>query len=159
MASQKLSSNTENRGFTLVELIVVVTIIGLIASIAIPAYAQSRQNTIVARTANDFRQFSDKFEVHILHTGEWPADGLPTTIPAGMEEELDDGDWGTVNATGGYWDWDFDTFGITAAVSIDNPTIDEETMREIDSLLDDGNLSTGRMRLMNATHLSLVLAE
>lgn len=159
MAFQKKTKRNENRGFTILEIMVVVTIIGLIASIAIPAYSKSRQSSIVARTANDFRQFADKFQIESLSSGDWPADGLPATIPLGMEVELHDGNWGAETAIGGYWDWDYSTYGVTAAVSIDQPAVDEETMAQIDALIDDGNLSTGQLRLLSSSHFSYILAE
>lgn len=147
------------QGFTLVELMVVVTIIGLIASIAIPAFTQSRQSSIATRTSNDFRQFADKFNLYNLATGDWPADGYPATVPDGMSESLAGGGWQHTSPIGGNWDYDYDQFGFTAGVSIQSLTANDETLTAIDRLIDDGNLETGALYKTGPDRLSFVLAE
>ena len=42
-------------GFTLIEIMIVVTIIGMLASIAIPAYAKARQKAQMAICVNNLR--------------------------------------------------------------------------------------------------------
>lgn len=155
----KTSTETNfKRGFTLVEIMVVVVIIGLLASIAIPGFTQSRQSSVASRMASDIKKFSDQFAVYNLREGDWPADGLPAGIPAGMET-LENGSWAETTAIGGNWDWDYDVFGITAGVSIQGLTGDESTLLAIDSLIDDGNLSTGSVVRMSSTHLCYILVE
>lgn len=147
------------KAFTLVELMVVVTLIGLIASIAIPAFTQSRSNATASSAANDFRHFSELFQMHNLSTGEWPADGLPATIPAGMDSQLAGSSWVSQTALGGLWDYDYGVYGSTAAVAIDGFTADASILTILDRLIDDGDLRTGRLRLAAADHLVFVIEE
>ncbi|EDY83311.1 hypothetical protein VDG1235_2937 [Verrucomicrobiia bacterium DG1235] len=129
------------------------------ASIAIPTFIQSRQNSKAARTANDFRLFAEKFEIYNLGAGEWPEDGYPATVPSGMEELLLKGTWTKPSAIGGLWDYDFNAFGFTAGVSIHGATASNETILAVDRLLDDGNLSSGRLRDVGDNHISFILEE
>ncbi|MDQ8180217.1 type II secretion system protein [Pelagicoccus sp. SDUM812005] len=159
MSIRSFSKSSRKKGLTIIELIVVVTIIGLMAAIAIPAYTQSRQSSIATRTANDFRKFAEQFNHYALQNGTWPEDGLPTTVPSGMEPYLSDSVWPKETPVGGYWDYDFAAFGFTAGVSIDATTLGDSVLQAIDGLMDDGNLSTGIMIKTDGNRLSYILEQ
>lgn len=146
------------KGFTLMEIMVVAVIIGMLASIAIPGFTASRRSSIAATAAGDITSFADEFALYNLREGIWPADGLPSTIPNGMEQ-LENGLWQTRTAIGGQWDWDFESSGFTAGVSIRGFTVTDETVQRIDELIDDGNTSTGALVRMGADHLAYILQE
>ncbi|MBK1877020.1 type II secretion system protein [Pelagicoccus mobilis] len=151
-------SNSRN-GFTLVEIMVVVVIVGLLASIAIPGFTQSKRNSVASRTASDFKKFADQFSLYNLSTGVWPSDGYPSTIPTGMDDQLGKGTWTDITAIGGQWDWDYQAMGFTAAVSIHGHSVDNETILSIDRLIDDGNLSTGSFVRVSEDHVSYIIEE
>lgn len=134
------------RGFTLVEILIVVVIIGLLMTLALPAMRMVREITIANRVAADLKSFAGSFQHVALENGTWPPDGVPRSLPIGMEGALSLGTWGQKTPAGGYYDWDQDVFGITAAVSVDRPTVDDAVLARIDEVLDDGDLSTGIFR-------------
>ena len=130
-------------GFTLVEIMVVVVIIGLLAALAIPAFQKNRR-AVQARTfINELRLIRHASEEYVTEHADWPPDGSEKICPELMEYLHDDLNK-KVAAVGGKWDWDKMQFGCTAGISVYQPTADAVQMQEIDAAIDDGNLSTGK---------------
>jgi len=61
--------NTKNQGFTLVEIMIVVVIIGLLASMAIPAFQKVRTNSQDKAILNNARQLSAASDQYYLENG------------------------------------------------------------------------------------------
>ena len=59
----------QNRGFTLVEIMIVVVIIGLLASMAIPAFQKVRTNSQDKAVLNNARQLSGASDQYYLENG------------------------------------------------------------------------------------------
>lgn len=131
-------------GFTLVEIMMVVVIVGILASIAISAFERVRSRSIATRLANDFRIYRDAFETFALEEGRWPPDSTPSVVPAGMEGRLNR--FWEESQTGDKWDWEYRAVGVTAGISLQGVRTDRDTMEIVDDILDDGNLATGTFR-------------
>ena len=56
------------RGFTLVELMIVVAIIALLASIAVPGFLRARKRTQASRVLNDLRHLDGAIDQYALET-------------------------------------------------------------------------------------------
>ncbi len=69
----------KERGFTLVEVMLVVAIVGILAAIAVPLYANVQKRTRVAKVQADIRHLGTAIMVYSAHCGALPPVGPGTT--------------------------------------------------------------------------------
>ncbi|MBI5688620.1 MAG: prepilin-type N-terminal cleavage/methylation domain-containing protein [Verrucomicrobia bacterium] len=143
-------------GFTLVEIMVVVVIIGLLATLALPAFQRVRRRAIAARFVNDVRQIRDGAERYAVEHGAFPPNGV-AGLHANLRGYIPDSVFtATTTPLGGVWDWDYQQNGITAAISVYQYTATDDLLREVDRTLDDGDLSTGLFRRIGSKAVLII---
>lgn len=144
----------DSAGFTLVEIMIVVVIIGLLAAIAIPAFQRVREKSIASRFANDLRLFSDGFQRYNLENGGWPAaqataGSVSSTLAPYMPEA-----WSAPSPMGGGYTWS----GASGRIRLLGSNATDSVMQRVDELIDDGDLATGDFTKMTGAgnyHLQL----
>lgn len=62
-------NNKNKKGFTLVEIMIVVVIIGLLAAMAIPAFKKVRETSQEKALTNNLRQLASGADQYFLETG------------------------------------------------------------------------------------------
>lgn len=143
------------RGFTLVEILVVVTIISLLAMVAIPGVQIVQRRAKSSAIVNDFRVFATAFETYAHERGAFPPETNVGEIPPGMENYLKSDAWTRVTPMGGRYNWEKDQLHggpVKAAIAITGTTdaplpYDANQLLDIDKAIDDGNPLTGNFRL------------
>lgn len=144
LTSIKMKSN--RNGFTLVDVMIVVLIIGLLSGIAVPFIAKSRKTAKDTMFISEMRTVVHAFQQYSMLNADYPTEKSPGIMPAEMSEYLPRMDWSATTSIGGKWDWDHKMFGYRAGVSVYKPSRTDDEMSKIDDRVDDGNLSSGEFR-------------
>ena len=66
----KLNTNHKRHGFTLVEIMIVVAIIALLASIAVPGFLRARKRSQAARILNDLRLLDGAIDLYAIENNK-----------------------------------------------------------------------------------------
>ncbi|MBA3848597.1 MAG: hypothetical protein C0502_01200 [Opitutus sp.] len=152
-------------GFTLVEIMVVVAIIGLLCAIALPGFRILTQHTKASAFQNDFRAITGVFMTYNLQNGRWPAEVSVGEVPAELADALPK-TYDRATPIGGFYDFNNNVSadGIAAKASIvivtspSAPMTDDLDLLElIDRMMDDGDLATGSIRLGSTNSLVIIL--
>lgn len=153
-------NNQSKRGYTLVEIMIVVVIVGLLAALAIPAFEKVSREALAKRIANDYRIFAGAFEVHSLEQGVWPEDGIGNALPASAQPYIRSSMWADAPAANAYWDWEGQgRHGMTASINLVDPdsNLDVRVMEIVDRTIDNDDLSSGLLRRVNGNEYIYIL--
>lgn len=151
----------KRRGFTIVELLIVIVVIAILAAITIVAYNGIQQRSRVTALWSGITQVNKSFRLFLSSTDAttWPLDtAVDPSVPGGnptiaqlvthtsfknfMQQPPSQG-------TNWFYDNDGDTYpagGMTGGVNICLDSIDSTLALALDQAKDDGNINTGALR-------------
>jgi prepilin-type N-terminal cleavage/methylation domain-containing protein len=87
----KTSKNFHQTGFTLLEIMIVVAIIGLLAAIAIPNFLKARATTQANACINNLRQIESGVNQWAMETGQTSGTPIPSISTVSVYIKLNSG--------------------------------------------------------------------
>ena len=147
------------RGFTLIELLITVSVIGLMAAMAVPAYLKVTKSSRVTAFARNLKTISNASETYIMESGLWPPDTSTGEFPVELAGYFSKRFFESDTPMGGHWDYEEFDSGITSGVGVVNPSFDEVEIAKADAIIDDGNLATGQFRKIGDGRYYWIIAD
>jgi prepilin-type N-terminal cleavage/methylation domain-containing protein len=92
-------------GFTLVELLVVISIIGILSLLVLPYFLNARKAAYTARAKAELKNIAIAMERFAIDNGGYPADAN-RGLPNGLEQYLGGGSWPNAPWPNTVYDWD-----------------------------------------------------
>ena len=140
-------------GFSLVELAIAVSIIGILAALAIPLYNLIMVRSRISTLASDLRSHADAILRYTMEVGEYPDSFGSGSIPSELQGFLPNA-WLESSAIGGEYSWHKDSAadGTDAYIQV-SPTSESpfavgyNDLLKLDEEIDDGSAGKGYLRI------------
>ena len=145
MMARRYAGRLGSRAFTLVEILIVVVILGILAAVVVPSFANASEPTRQTAFITNMKSFADAAQLVRIRSGEYPPDGSSGVMPDELEGYIAPEDWNNGTPIGGVWDSEDTDAGYGIGIHFDGTgeTRDDTYMAQIDEIFDDGDLEAG----------------
>lgn len=146
-------------GYSMIELMIVVSIIGIMAALFIPAVQKSRLRSQATRLAKEMRMFGETFALHAMQRGAYPVESENGALPDSIltANALRTNLWYRGTPFGGLYDWESPSEHGYVGIAMLNVSLTMADLVFVDGLIDDGNLSAGQFqRMANGRYTMLI---
>jgi len=151
----KSTHHHTGRGFTLLEIMVVVLMIGILLAMAIPGFKAVRERARISTFTSDFRAVKEAVNRFNLSEGYYPLSGgaiEPEFFDYMRQDVITE-----TTVIGG--NWNFDDSTAIFAIGIVGYEVEDDIVERIDSAVDDGILTTGSMTKTSDGEFYFVIEE
>ena len=144
-------------GMTLIELMIVVSIIGILAALVIPTVSSARQEAAATSAATSLKEYARSCMRYKIDHDAWPPN-----VPGGhgfndaLDPYISKAERFVDSPAGGYWAYHDWGSGSRSLVSGERYTVgvliaraDDSLFQQIDELIDDGELGAGKVQQYN----------
>lgn len=146
----KLQKRLRIEGFTIVEIMIVVSILCFLALLAIPAFKRAKLKTVRTQLISELRTTGESFQIYASdHGSNMPDTAMYGEYPDGMQTYLPkNSTWTGVPPGGGHWAWlsfkdGSSVGGFKGFVAVIDSDFSTEDIQMIDEEIDNGVLSKG----------------
>jgi len=137
MKEMRSIQGPHSAGFTLMEIMIVVAIIGLLAALALPSFQKARIKSQNSAFMNDLRIIDAAINQYIVENKKYPADVNEKIMPPELVPYLKGIDWSKPTPIGGYWDYDYN-WGMTCGIGVMGPQRTAAEMAELGNFVEYG---------------------
>ena len=171
---------SKRSGFSLIELVIAVTILSILAGVIAPRVSQFSEKAQISRAANDVKAISRALDYMYADLNAYPRNtaqgvdpGLTSNarVPNALRPNWEGpymAAWPDTHPWGGNYDyqfgaftnWNFDgTAGNECYINLRGGTLNRAILTSLDEAIDDGVFNTGAVQHNNNNVLSVFVGE